>query len=107
VIVNVVTTNVVVNTDTLFTLGASLVIWFLWTDNFLRCLHLWNEHPGSRTFRSFLIALLLELGAIAFLFGALAYMSPQFVPVSRFFGLMVRGALLVVGLFTYITWRRK
>lgn len=84
----------------------TVIVLALWTDNLLRSYRTWGEHRDGRWFRAFLIGFMIELGAFAFLFGALAQLLPGFLAVARFFGIMVTGALLVVGIFNYISWRR-
>ena len=93
--------------DNLTRLILTLLVLYLWTDNLLRSYRLWNTYKDARSFRAFLIGFMIELGALAFLFGAVAAIVPEFIIASRFFGLMVTGALLVVGVFSFVSWRRR
>lgn len=84
----------------------TLVVLYLWTDNLLHAYQNWSEYRDSRSFRAFLIGCLIDFGALAYVFGAVTQLWPDFRAVSVFFGFMVTGALLVVGIFIRRSWRR-
>ncbi len=93
--------------DDLLRLALTMTVLYLWTDNMLRSYGLWSDHKDARSFRAFLIGFMIELGALAFVFSAIGTLLPYLRPLSAFFGLMVTGALLVVGIFTWWSWRHR
>ena len=94
------------NLDAWSRLLFTLLVLYLWADNLLHAYQNWSQYRDSRSFRAFLIGSLLAFGALAFVFGAVTQLWPDFGVVSRFFGFMVTGALLVVGIFIRRSWRR-
>lgn len=94
--------------DGLLTAGVSLVLVVCWLDNLARSTRLWMRYTDARSFRAWLIAVLLALAALSFLGGAIAvYLIPELLPIVRSLGLIIRGAFLVVGIFTFVSWRRR
>src|SRR5690348_1774440 len=93
--------------DGWLTVTVSAVLLYCWTDNLVRSSGLWRSYRDSRSFRAFLIAILLFAGSVAFLLGAIgAYLWTPMLEVARSSGLVIRGLFLVIGIFTVITWRR-
>jgi hypothetical protein len=87
-------------------LAFTLVVFYLWVDNLLHAYQNWSQYRDARSFRAFLIGYLVAFGSLAFVLGAVTQLWPDFRPVSVFFGFMVTGALLVVGIFVRRSWRR-
>ena len=93
--------------DALLTVAVSILQGYLWVDNLVKSGALWRHYRDARSFRAYLIAILLASAALLFVAGSIAvYVWPQFLDPVRFGGLMVRGGFLVVGIVTWITWRR-
>ena len=90
-----------------FRIILTLVVMYFWTDNLLRIYREWHIRRDARSFRAFLIGVLLEVGVITLVMSALASLFPELVIPARLFALMTTGALLVVGIWTWISWRRR
>lgn len=91
----------------LSTLAVSLIVAALWSHNFWRVCRAFTHYRDARSFRSLVLGFLLLLGAWAYVIGSVgAYLIPAVLPFARDVGLVVRGALLVVGVFTFISWRK-
>lgn len=98
------------NLDAWSRLLFTVVVFYLWVDNMVHAYREWTHNPDRRDvqpFRAFLHAFVFVLGSMAFVFGAVLQFWPEFVVVSRFYGFMVTGTLLVVGIFTRRSWRRR
>lgn len=94
--------------DAWLTTSVSAVLLFCWTDNLIRSSGLWRSYRDSRSFRAFLIAILLFTGSLTFFVGAIGvYLYPPMLDAARSLGLVIRGLFLVVGIFSFITWRRR
>lgn len=98
------------NFDAWTRLVFTLFVLYLWADNLIHAYRGWtrNKDPQDvQPFRAFLHAFVFLMGTLAFVGGAIVQFWPEFVIVSRFVGFMVTGALLVVGIFTRRSWRKR
>lgn len=94
--------------DGLLTTLVSLILLACWLDNLWHSLGLWQRYRDARSFRAFLIAILLALAAVTYFSGAVAvYLEPSLIEPVRSLGLVIRGAFLVVGIFTFMSWRMR
>lgn len=94
--------------DGLLTLAVSIVQAVFWVDNLYRSGRLWRSYRDARSFRAFLIAILLASAAVLFVAGSFVLVAqPSLLDPVRFAGLIVRGMFLIVGFITFITWRPR
>ena len=90
----------------LLTAAVSLLQAVFWTDNLVRSLRLHGQYRDARSFRSLLIATILALASWTYVGGAVAiYLFPPLLDAVRSAAMVVRGAFLVLGLFTFVSWR--
>jgi len=67
----------------------------------------WRRDRDMRSFRNFLIGLLLAVSTLTIFGGSLARLFPELIDAVRFFGYIIRGMLLVGGIVVVYTWLRS
>lgn len=91
----------------LIAVGYTVVLAYLWTDHLWHAFVTLRQFRDARSFRTFLIAAMVAMGAATLLVGAVArFIEPGLIDLARFVGDMTRGALLVVGFLVWLSRHR-
>lgn len=88
-------------------LALRAVAFFLYADHLRRIVQQYLAERTPRLFRSLVIAAVVAIGTFALLLGGVVLLWEDFRAVSRVFGAMAAGAVLVGGIFVFISHRMQ
>lgn len=82
------------------------IVWMMWAYHFLRAYGKWRRERDARSSRNFIIAVMLFVATATIFAAVLGRIWPGLIDLVRFFGYIVRGMLVVGGIYVIWSWRK-
>lgn len=90
-----------------FSIIIRFIAFMFYAEHFWRVMRQWLDERTPRLFRSFVIAAVVAIGTFAILLSGLRQLWPQVEWLTRAFGAGAAGAILVGGIFVFVSHRMQ